>query len=105
MFDGRVKTLHPKVHGGILYERDKASHQETAQLENIDDIDLVCVNLYEFEKTLHSGKDEKSMIESIDIGGPTLIRGAAKNFYHVMVVTDPKDYGYVIDTLKKEGEY
>ena len=102
VFDGRVKTLHPKVHGGILYERDKESHHETAELENIDDIDLVCVNLYEFEKTLRSGKDEKSMIESIDIGGPTLIRGAAKNFYHVMVVTDPKDYGYVIDTLKKK---
>ena len=101
VFDGRVKTLHPKVHGGILYERDKESHLKTAALENIDDIDLICVNLYEFEKALRSGKDEKSIIESIDIGGPPLIRGAAKNFYHVMVVTDPKDYSYVIETLKK----
>lgn len=101
IFDGRVKTLHPKVHGGILYERDKKSHLETATIEAIDDIDLVCVNLYEFEKTLRSGKDEAAIIESIDIGGPTLIRGAAKNFNHVIVVTDSADYNRVIQTLKE----
>lgn len=100
MLDGRVKTLHPMVHGGLLYRRDLPSHVETIKKHGIHPIDLVCVNLYEFEKALKAGKDLPDMIENIDIGGPSMIRSAAKNFKDVLIVTDPKDYDNVLDAIK-----
>ena len=102
MLDGRVKTLHPMVHGGLLYRRDLPSHVETIKKHGIHPIDLVCVNLYEFEKALKAGKDLPDMIENIDIGGPSMIRSAAKNFKDVLIVTDPKDYDYVLDAIKND---
>ncbi|MDP7180084.1 MAG: bifunctional phosphoribosylaminoimidazolecarboxamide formyltransferase/IMP cyclohydrolase [Candidatus Woesearchaeota archaeon] len=100
---GRVKTLHPKVHGGILALRDKADHVKQLQDYNIDAIDLVVVNLYPFQETV-SKKNVKfaDAIENIDIGGPTMIRSAAKNFEHVGVIVDPADYPKVLDELKKK---
>ncbi|WP_249028498.1 bifunctional phosphoribosylaminoimidazolecarboxamide formyltransferase/IMP cyclohydrolase [Tannockella kyphosi] len=100
MLDGRVKTLHPLIHGGLLYRRDLASHVETVKEHGIEAIDLVCVNLYEFEKALKAGKPMEDMIENIDIGGPSMIRSAAKNFKDVLIVTDPSDYNDVIEVLK-----
>lgn len=102
MLDGRVKTLHPMVHGGLLYRRDLPSHVETIKKHGICPIDLVCVNLYEFEKALKAGKDLPDMIENIDIGGPSMIRSAAKNFKDVLIVTDPKDYDNVLDAIKND---
>ena len=102
MLDGRVKTLHPMVHGGLLYRRDLPSHVETIKKHGIRPIDLVCVNLYEFEKALKAGKDLPDMIENIDIGGPSMIRSAAKNFKDVLIVTDPKDYDNVLDAIKND---
>ena len=92
MMDGRVKTLHPKIHGGILALRDDAEHQAAASAHAIPPIDLVVVNLYPFERTVAAGADDASCIENIDIGGPSLIRGAAKNHRFVAVVVDPADY-------------
>ena len=83
MLDGRVKTLHPMVHGGLLYCREKPEHVKTITEHNIKPIDLVCVNLYEFEKALRNHKALADMIENIDIGGPSMIRSAAKNFKDV----------------------
>lgn len=102
MLDGRVKTLHPKVHGGLLYRRDLPSHVETIKEHGIQPIDLVCVNLYEFEKALKAGKELPDMIENIDIGGPSMIRSAAKNFKDVLIVTDPSDYGSVLEAIKED---
>ena len=102
MLDGRVKTLHPMVHGGLLYRRDLPSHVETIKKHGIHPIDLVCVNLYEFEKALKAGKDLPDMIENIDIGGPSMIRSAAKNFKDVLIVTDPKDYNNVLEAIKND---
>ena len=99
MLDGRVKTLHPMVHGGLLYRRDLESHVETIKEHGIKPIDLVCVNLYEFEKALAAGKPLAEMIENIDIGGPSMIRSAAKNFKDVLIVTDPKDYNSVLEAI------
>ena len=100
MLDGRVKTLHPMVHGGLLYRRDLQSHVDTIKEYGIQPIDLVCVNLYEFEKALQAGKPMAEMIENIDIGGPSMIRSAAKNFKDVLIVTSPADYESVIEALK-----
>ncbi len=100
MLDGRVKTLHPMVHGGLLYRRDLQSHVDTIKEYGIHPIDLVCVNLYEFEKALQAGKPMAEMIENIDIGGPSMIRSAAKNFKDVLIVTSPADYESVIEALK-----
>ena len=100
MLDGRVKTLHPMVHGGLLYRRDLQSHVDTIKEYGIQPIDLVCVNLYEFEKALQAGKPMAEMIENIDIGGPSMIRSAAKNFKDVLIVTSPDDYNSVLDALK-----
>lgn len=98
IMDGRVKTLHPKVHGGLLAVRDNPEHVQAMQLHEIGEIDMVIVNLYEFEKTVASGAEFDEIIENIDIGGPSMIRSAAKNHKFVAVVTDPADY----DWLKKE---
>lgn len=100
ILDGRVKTLHPKVHGAILHRRDLKSHVETVEKMGLGSIDIVCVNLYEFEKALRANKAPEEMIEEIDIGGPSMIRSAAKNFKDVLVVTDPSDYDEVIERLK-----
>ena len=102
MLDGRVKTLHPMVHGGLLYCREKPEHVKTITEHNIKPIDLVCVNLYEFEKALRNHKPLADMIENIDIGGPSMIRSAAKNFKDVLVVTDPKDYSMVLEAIKND---
>ena len=104
MLDGRVKTLHPMVHGGLLYRRDLQSHVDTIKEYGIQPIDLVCVNLYEFEKALQAGKPMAEMIENIDIGGPSMIRSAAKNFKDVLVVTSPADYENVLEALKNGSD-
>jgi phosphoribosylaminoimidazolecarboxamide formyltransferase/IMP cyclohydrolase len=104
MMDGRVKTLHPKVHGGILARRDLKEHAEAMEKHGIPPIDLVVVNLYPFAKTV--AKDSVSMedaIENIDIGGPAMVRAAAKNHAFVAVVTDPSDYPGIIAKMKAHG--
>lgn len=103
MFDGRVKSLHPRVHGAILYKRDDEFHKKTASEHGILSIDLVCVNLYPFKECVLKTDDFDEIIENIDIGGPTLIRSAAKNFQSVVVVTSPADYDFVIANLKGEN--
>ena len=102
MMQGRVKTLHPKVHGGILALRSEKEHIEQAKEHDIEMIDMVVVNLYPFQETI-SQKNVKlcEAIENIDIGGPSMIRSAAKNYESVAVLVDPVDYGKVIDELKE----
>lgn len=104
MLDGRVKTLHPKIHGGILGLRSKSEHLKAMAAHGILPIDMVVVNLYAFEKTVAKpGCSLEDAIENIDIGGPTLLRAAAKNYPFVTVVTDPLDYKTVIDEMKQSG--
>ncbi|QJE73192.1 bifunctional phosphoribosylaminoimidazolecarboxamide formyltransferase/IMP cyclohydrolase [Aerophototrophica crusticola] len=100
MMDGRVKTLHPKIHGGILARRDLPTHTGAMEQHDIPGIDLVVVNLYPFEATVRKGADFATCIENIDIGGPSLIRGAAKNHDFVAVVTDPSDYAELLAQLE-----
>lgn len=100
MLDGRVKTLHPVVHGGLLGKRNDVEHQKAMNEHAIAPIDLVVVNLYPFEATVAKGGDYNDCVENIDIGGPAMIRSAAKNHADVIVVTDPTDYARVIETLK-----
>jgi phosphoribosylaminoimidazolecarboxamide formyltransferase/IMP cyclohydrolase len=105
MLGGRVKTLHPKVHGGILYRRGEEGDQQTVQEHGIAPIDLVVVNLYPFEATaVRPDLTHAELIENIDIGGPTMVRSAAKNFESVAVVTDPADYTAVVAELKASGK-
>ena len=105
MMDGRVKTLHPKVHGGILALRDNSEHMDKAKEHNITMIDMVVVNLYPFQATISKPDCTlEDAIENIDIGGPTMIRAAAKNFKHVVVIIDPNDYEKVLDELKDTGD-
>src|SRR5512140_200443 len=99
VFGGRVKTLHPKVFGGILYERGAKSHLRQAEENGIGPIDLVAVNLYPFEETVAAGASFQTSIEKIDIGGPSLLRAAAKNHASVTVLCDPADYGAAIAEL------
>lgn len=101
MMDGRVKTLHPKVHGGLLAKRDNESHMEQANQHDIQMIDMVVVNLYAFTKTVDSGADFATCIENIDIGGPSMLRSAAKNFESVAVVTDPESYNTVLREMRE----
>jgi len=103
MMDGRVKTLHPKVHGGLLGVRDNAEHRAAMDEHGIAPIDLVVVNLYPFLQTVMSGADRDTIIENIDIGGPSMVRSAAKNHAHVAVVTDPADYGELLAELDANG--
>ena len=100
---GRVKTLHPNVHGGLLAVRDSLSHQEQMKENNIEYIDLVCVNLYAFRKTVEKGCAFEDAIENIDIGGPSMLRSAAKNHKYVTVVTDAADYDVVLKEIKENG--
>jgi phosphoribosylaminoimidazolecarboxamide formyltransferase/IMP cyclohydrolase len=104
MMEGRVKTLHPKVHGGILADRDKKEHMDQMKAQGIKRIDMVVVNLYPFEATV--AKRDCTLaeaIENIDIGGPSLIRASAKNHKHVTVVVDPADYPILAKELKANG--
>lgn len=101
--DGRVKTLHPNVHAGLLAMRSNPEHMAQLEKLNINTIDVVCVNLYPFKATLERGADFATCIENIDIGGPTMIRAAAKNYQDVAVIVDPNDYSKVLDELKNGG--
>ena len=104
MLDGRVKTLHPKVHGGILYRREDAGHRAAITEHGIPAIDMVVVNLYAFEKTAAKpGVHFEEIIENIDIGGPSMIRSAAKNFQDVAVVTSPADYNAIAEEMSRSG--
>ncbi|HIM25543.1 MAG TPA: bifunctional phosphoribosylaminoimidazolecarboxamide formyltransferase/IMP cyclohydrolase [Rhodospirillales bacterium] len=103
IMDGRVKTLHPKIHGGILARRDDDGHQAAMRDNAIGPIDLLVVNLYPFEATLAGGAEFEDCIETIDIGGPALIRAAAKNHEFVTVVVDPEDYAQVLEEMKAEN--
>ncbi len=104
MLDGRVKTLHPKIHGGILAVRSNPAHREAMERQGMLPIDLVAVNLYAFEKTVsRPGCTLAAAIENIDIGGPTLLRAAAKNYAFVTVICDPADYHTVIEELRTSG--
>ncbi len=104
MMDGRVKTLHPKVHGGLLALRDKDEHTQAMAEHGIEPIDLVCVNLYPFEKTVaQQDVAKEEAVEQIDIGGPSMIRSGAKNHRFVAVVTDPSQYEWVGDEVDKHG--
>jgi phosphoribosylaminoimidazolecarboxamide formyltransferase / IMP cyclohydrolase len=105
MMEGRVKTLHPKIHGGLLCRRDKAEHMDAAKAHNIPMIDLVVVNLYPFEETVAKpGVHFEDAIENIDIGGPSMLRSAAKNFESVSVVCDPADYNAVLAAMENPSE-
>ena len=103
IMDGRVKTLHPAVHGGLLADRSKQSHLDELKEQDIDLIDMVVVNLYPFEETV---KDEnvtiEDAIENIDIGGPTMLRAAAKNYKHVLSIVNPADYDEVISRIQSD---
>ena len=101
--DGRVKTLHPAIHAGLLARRDEKSHIETLQELNILTIDLVCVNLYPFFEKVQAGLSLEETVEFIDIGGPTMLRSAAKNYRDVIVLTDPADYAETVNSLKAEN--
>jgi len=104
MLDGRVKTLHPKVHAGILHRRDLPEHARAMEEHGLESIDLVCVNLYPFEATVaREGVTFEEAIEQIDIGGPTMIRSAAKNMQDVTVVVDPADYEAVLASMREHG--
>jgi phosphoribosylaminoimidazolecarboxamide formyltransferase/IMP cyclohydrolase len=104
ILDGRVKTLQPKIHGGLLGRREDPNHQDQMKSLGIEPIDLLVVNLYAFEKTVSKpGCTLEEAIENIDIGGPTLLRAAAKNFQDVTVLTDPADYPQVLSELKSLG--
>ncbi len=103
MMDGRVKTLHPKIHGGLLAIRDNADHAAAMRSHDIAPIDLLVVSLYPFEATIAKGADFETCIENIDIGGPAMIRAAAKNHAEVAVVVDPSDYAVVLAELRQHG--
>ncbi|MDK9707533.1 MAG: IMP cyclohydrolase [Desulforhopalus sp.] len=104
MLDGRVKTLHPKVHGGILNQRANDDHQKQCAAHGLRNIDLIAVNLYAFEKTVANPNCSLAdAIENIDIGGPTMLRAAAKNFHDVTVIVDPADYPQVLREIKATG--
>jgi phosphoribosylaminoimidazolecarboxamide formyltransferase/IMP cyclohydrolase len=101
MLDGRVKTLHPKVHGGLLSRRNNPKDMEEIKKHGIDTIDMVVVNLYPFEETVsRPGVSFEDAIENIDIGGPTMLRSASKNFQDVAVLVDPSEYGQIIQEMK-----
>ena len=102
IMDGRVKTLQPKIHGGLLAVRGNTDHESAMQIHGIKPIDLVAVNLYPFEATVASDGDFETCIENIDIGGPALIRAASKNHAFVTVTVDPADYHSIIEEMKAD---
>ena len=97
---GRVKTLHPKIHAGILNKRESRSHLKDLKNNNFENIDLVIVNFYPFENTLKNTKNHSKIIENIDVGGPTMVRSAAKNYKDVTVITSTEQYQELIDELR-----
>ena len=101
MLDGRVKTLHPKVHAGILNDRLNKKHKKEMIEKKFKDIDLIVVNFYPFQKTVKNSKNLSKIIENIDIGGPTMVRAAAKNFRYVSIITESKDYNLLIGEIRK----
>ena len=101
MLDGRVKTLHPKIHAGILHDRQNKKHQNEMHKEKFPAIDLIIVNFYPFQKTIIESKNSKKIFENIDIGGPTMVRAAAKNFKNVAIITSKNDYRSLINEIKK----
>ncbi|MBE0557747.1 MAG: IMP cyclohydrolase [Proteobacteria bacterium] len=104
MMDGRVKTLHPKIHGGLLALRDNDAHMQALRQHGISPIDMVVINLYRFEDTIaKEGCTLEHAIENIDIGGPSMLRAASKNYRFVSVVTDPADYPKIIAEMKQTG--
>ncbi len=103
-FEGRVKTLNPYVHGGILHKRGDEAHVAQAKELGVEGIDLVCVNLYPFKETIERTDDFDEIIENIDIGGPTMVRSAAKNFNDVLIVTDVNDYDAVLNALENKED-
>jgi len=104
MLDGRVKTLHPKIHGGLLSRRDNPKDMEEIKKYGIDTIDMVVVNLYPFEETISkTGVTFAEAIENIDIGGPAMLRSASKNFQDVAVIVDPTDYEKILHEMKNLG--
>jgi len=104
IMDGRVKTLHPRVHGGLLGLRDNEDHIRVMQEQGIEPIDMIVVNLYQFEKTVaKEGVSLEEAVENIDIGGPSMLRSGAKNFRDVTVVVDPADYEVVLNEMESSG--
>jgi phosphoribosylaminoimidazolecarboxamide formyltransferase/IMP cyclohydrolase len=104
MLDGRIKTLHPLIHGGLLALRDRRDHLQQMERAGILPIDMVVVNLYAFEKTIAKpGVSLEEALENIDIGGPTMLRAAAKNYFYATVITDPSDYDRVLHEMKRSG--
>ena len=101
MLDGRVKTLHPKVHGGLLGRSNISQHEKEMQKHDIEPINLLIVNLYPFSETVENGENFEECIENIDIGGPSMIRSAAKNHENVCVITNPEDYEDLYKILEK----
>ena len=105
MMDGRVKTLHPKVHGGLLGRRDNQQDIQMMRIHGIKDINMVVVNLYQFEQTVsRQGCTLEEAVENIDIGGPSMLRSAAKNFRYVTVIVDPSDYPKVLKEITESGQ-
>lgn len=105
MMDGRVKTLHPKVHGGLLGRRDNQQDIQMMRIHGIKDINMVVVNLYQFEQTIsRAGCTLEEAVENIDIGGPSMLRSAAKNFRYVTVIVDPSDYPQVLKEIRESGQ-
>ena len=105
MLDGRVKTLHPKIHAGILARRDLQDHMQAIKDKGIEPIDMVVINLYPFKETvLKEGSTLEDIVENIDIGGPSMIRAAAKNYHSVAVVTSPSQYQPILEQLRDKGE-
>ena len=102
ILEGRVKTLHPKIHAGILNKRNNKSHLKDLKINNFENIDLVIVNFYPFENTLKETNNHNKIIENIDVGGPTMVRSAAKNYQDVTVITSSNQYEELINELKKK---
>ena len=102
ILNGRVKTLHPKIHAGILNKRSNKSHSSDIKKNNFENIDLVIVNFYPFEKTIEKKKKHSKIIENIDVGGPALVRAASKNYNDVTVITSVDQYSELINELKKK---
>ncbi|SDB12181.1 phosphoribosylaminoimidazolecarboxamide formyltransferase / IMP cyclohydrolase [Desulfonatronum thiosulfatophilum] len=102
ILDGRVKTLHPHIHGPLLADKDNPAHLQTLAERNLLPLDLICVNLYNFAGALEQNLDIRDCIEQIDIGGPTMLRAAAKNFHSVLVVPDPEFYSRIMGELASQ---
>ena len=103
MLDGRVKTLHPKIHAGILNDRSNKKHRREMKKKKFKNIDLIVVNFYPFQETSRKNKNSKKIIENIDIGGPTMVRAAAKNFKDVSIITNKNDYNLLIKEIRKHN--